>query len=83
MYELLLSTVAFMLLWINNIESVRWYWWIKASSIVGLAVFVNGDIDRIARGMPIAGGFGLLCCYTLAVLLALDICQELDNRETR
>jgi hypothetical protein len=83
MYELSLSVVAYTLLMLHCIESVRWFWWIKAASIVGLAIFINEGIDRIIRGMPLGGGLGLLFCYALAVLLALDICQELDTRETR
>jgi hypothetical protein len=82
-YELLLTVVAFNLLLLYNIRSVRWYWWIRAANVVGLAFFVNCDINLLVRGMPISGGFGLLCCYALAILLALDICQELDNREGR
>jgi len=83
MYEFLLSTVAFIFLMLYNIQSVKWYWWIRALNIIGLAFLASEHIDMLTRGMPIGGGFGLLCCYVLEILLALDICQELDNRETR
>jgi hypothetical protein len=49
MYELLLSVVANILLMLYIIKSVRWFWWIKAANLVGLAIFANEHIDNEVR----------------------------------